>query len=229
MGLVLWYVRMSLLPLALLDPLINQTARLATNLLSGKLKWSDDLPLWTDSRQVITHFIQEFSLNPWRILNFSPPEFPPSTLLFTDASLFGGAAVADNVVIWQNTWDFPCDHRDILYLECLAWSAGVSQLLSSGTKSITAVVDNETLYHAVIKTRCNQFRVSRIICKTLLKVASAGGFLRMGWISTERNIADKASRGIQTDLLMPNLEDIRLSETAPAAASYIPGCPGIFS
>ena len=58
MGLVLWYVRMSLLPLALLDPLINQTARLATNLLSGKLKWSDDLPLWRDSRQVITHFIQ---------------------------------------------------------------------------------------------------------------------------------------------------------------------------
>ena len=185
--------------------------------------------LYGPTRQVVIQFIEEFSLNPWRTLNFLPPEFPSSTFLFTDARLFGGAAIADNAVIWQKTWDFPCDHRDILYLECLAWSAGVLKLLSSGIKSITSVVDNETLYHATIKTRCNQFRVSRVICQTLLKVASAGGFLRMGWISTEYNIADKASRGVQADLLIPNLENVRLSETAPAAASYASGCPGIFS
>lgn len=229
MGLILWYTRMSLLPIALLDPLINQTARLAADLLGGKKKWTDEVALWSDCRELVHQFIHEFSLQPWRVLNFVPPAFPPSALLFTDASTHGGAAVADGIIIWQTLWDFPCDHRDILYLETLAWSAGVFQMLRSGTKSFISVVDSEALFYSIIKTRCDQFRVSTIICKTLLTAASHGCVLRVGWVCSDLNIADAASRGIKSVIsTAPSIDAIRLSEVAPAVARYAPESPGVF-
>ena len=90
------------------------------------------------------------------------------------------------------------------------------------------MVDNEALFYAVCKTRCDQFRVSDLIKKILLEVAKHNGILFMGWIPSELMVADEPSRGAELSRPTPQISDIKVSDAPAIAARYALESPGKF-
>ena len=222
LGLLIWFLRVSLLPLALIDPLIFFTVHLTPLLIKSSLKWHSPIDLWPSVRENIRSSLSLVEANRWRTFSHPPPWLTPQTMIFSDASIKGGAVFFQNQIVWQQEWSFPTGSDDILYLESLAWLAGIRHAINlrSDTHSIVTVVDNEALYFSLIKSRAKNFKVSSIIRQGLDLAAEASLMIFAGWCSTSVMPADAASRFLSCDPKPPPTTEIRISHFPIAVAIY---------
>ena len=212
LGSFLWFLRCSCRPLALLDPLISQAIDIAPRLIDGSISWSDVISFWPSTISCCLSLISMVEENSWRFVPHSPPLVSPSLFLFSDASLTGGAVVCGDKVIWSTTWDFETAHTDILYLETLAWAAGVRLLPTLGILSAVTVTDNEALYFSLLKTRSKNPKVGSVIADVCQWAETKHLLLFAGWTSTSLMPADGPSRGQPLGSFSPSRKDIRLSD-----------------
>lgn len=222
MGTILWFLRLSLLPLAMADPLILFISRLSKQLTSGAIDWSQPQKIWPSALKCIVSFCPLLRNNAWRSLTVMPPfTFPPSNVVFSDASLVAGAVVWQGQLVWSQNWNERCSHTDILMLEAQAWEQAVCYVLSIGVRIFVSVVDNEALYYSLINSRCRIFRVSALIRRVFERVAASGGCLFAGWVPSELMPADAPSRCISsTSFPLPPVESIRISKYPVVCANY---------
>lgn len=211
LGSFLWFLRCSCLPLALLDPLISQTIDISPRLIDGSLLWTDVISFWPSVVSCCLSLISLIEKNAWRFIPHPLPFNPTKNFLFSDASLSGGAVVFEGKVIWSTTWDFDTAHTDILYLETLAWAAGIRLIPSLSISSAVTVVDNEALYFSLLKTRSKNPKVNAVITDVCLWAESKHLLLYTGWISTILMPADGPSRGQPIQHDSPSHDNIRLS------------------
>lgn len=211
LGSFLWFLRCSCLPLALLDPLISQTIDISPRLIDGSLLWTDVITFWPSVVSCSLSLISMIKKNAWRFIPHPLPFTPTNNFLFSDASLSGGAVVFEDKVIWSTTWNFDTAHTDILYLETLAWAAGIRLIPSLGIASAVTVVDNEALYFSLLKTRSKNPKVNTVITDLCLWAENKHLLLYTGWISTKLMPADGPSRGQTLPSGSPSQDKIRLS------------------
>jgi len=220
LGLILWFLRLSLLPLTLADPLIFFVSRLAKMISHGEIGWTTHCEVWPTVLECISSIIPSLSKNEWRILTCPLPISSLSLpCVFSDASTYGGAAVWQNAVIWSCQWNETMSHRDILLLECLAWEQAVLKVLESESGFIS-VVDNEALFFSLIKSRSKSFAVNLIIQRVFEKIAKKKAFLFVGWVPSEEMPADHASRGKFSFINSPHRDRIRVSRYPVCCASH---------
>ena len=212
LGGFMWFLRCSVRPIALLDNLISQAISLSPKLIDSSLGWCDPISFWPSALESISLISSLVRANVWRTIPHPIPFSPPSTLIFSDASLKGGAAVFDNRVVWKTTWEFTVTSRDIFYLEALAWAAGVRTLPDLGVSSAITMVDNEGLFHALLKTRAKDVRVGRIMSDLHEWAEQKKLFLYAGWIDTNQMPADAPSRDEPLTQAQPPWESIRVSK-----------------
>ena len=212
LGGFMWFLRCSARPIALLDGLISQAISLSPRLINSSIGWSDPISLWPSASDSILSLSSLVRVNAWRTIPHALPFVPPIHHIFSDASLKGGAAVFDDKVVWKTTWDFTVTSRDIFYLEALAWAAGVRTLSELGVPSAITVVDNEGLFHALLKSRAKDVRVGRLISDICEWAEQRKFLLYAGWIDTKQMPADAPSRGEPLTQARPILESIRVSK-----------------
>lgn len=212
-GLILWFLRMSLRPLTLADPLIFFLSRLAKRITLGEIDWLERVTVWPTVRENLVSFIPLIEKNSWRKLSYPlpcPSEKGP--ILFSDASLWGGAGVWRGEILWSAKWEEELTHRDILALEALAWERSVRAVVQQGCRHFASVVDNQPLYFSLLKTRSKSFAVNVILNRTFLFLSSNHCCIFAGWVPTDLMPADKASRGLTEKPKIPPLTQIRLSD-----------------
>ena len=212
LGGFMWFLRCSARPIALLDGLISQAVSLSPRLIDSSIGWSDPISLWPSATASISFLSSLVRDNTWRTILHPLPFKPPIHFIFSDASLKGGAAVFEDKIVWQTTWKFTVTSRDIFYLEALAWAAGVRTLPELGVRSATTVVDNEGLFHALLKSRAKDVRVGRIISDLYAWAEQKKFLLYAGWIDTKQMPADAPSRGEPLTEARPALESTRVSK-----------------
>ena len=214
MGVILWFIRMSLLPFTIADPLIFFISRLAKRITSGEIEWKDHVEIWDTARDNISSFIPLFEKNAWQHLSSSLPFPPPShlPLSFSDASFKGAAGVWRNEVCWTICWDSLEHTRGILYLEALAWEKMVQHLVERNITSFCTVTDSEPLFFSLIKTRSKNFHVNGIIHRTLMHLRKKHCLVYVGWIGTDKMPADAASRGATAAPIIPPVDAIKFSQ-----------------
>ena len=99
----------------------------------------------------------------------------------------------------------------MVYLESLAWAAGVRVAVRKGHHRLITVVDNEPLFYAMMKGRCTDQRVSSIIRELFLWCESERVILYPAWIDTLRMPADAPSRGFPLSLCEPPRDSLRIA------------------
>ena len=211
LGLLLWFLRCTGRPLALLDQLINLAARFAPLVLSEELNWNHLVSPWPSAMNVVREVSALVSVNLWRTTVVPLPFVVPDLVVFSDASLYGGAAVFCSCVVWSKKWDFETTSADIFYLESLAWAAGIKAAHAKGARCLITAVDNEGLYYAMLKTRAKEFRVSKIIGDMLVWAEMHHVLLYAAWIPTDRMPADAPSRGNSLTLCNVPVDELRIS------------------
>lgn len=214
MGIILWFLRLTLLPLTLADPLLFFMSRLAKQVSTQTLRWTDTIPLWPsvfDNIGTLHHLIQ---VNAWRTLSHSLPLPPPAhlPLAFSDASLTGGAGVVDGRVVWTCKWPQTPHNHNILELETRAWKTTVKWMSDHHFTAFVTITDSQPLYYSLIKTRSKNFQVNSILRDVILMLREKKTLLYVGWIDTKAMPADAASRGVNGVVLMPNVNQILFSQ-----------------
>ena len=214
MGILLWFLRLTLLPLTLADPLIFFLSRLAKQVSTNTLDWTDTVEVWPSVLENIQSLKHTFHLNSWRTLS-SPLPFPSPNqlpLAFSDASLVGGAGVYDGRVIWRSSWEHTQSQHDIFLLETRAWRETVRWMLDHNITSFVTVTDNQALYYSLIKTRSKNYQVNTILLDVLMMLREKRALIYAGWIDTESMPADAASRGVTERITTPNVNQIHFSQ-----------------
>ena len=196
MGNIIWFYRLSLLPLASIDPLILFSIRLTHRLLKAEVTWESIVRVWPSVQQLCRNVLERMRENPWRCLSFSLPFPHPQTFIFSDASIQGGAVVFDRKIVWRRTWSFPSSSSDIFYLESLAWRAAIEYLVSHNITCCVTVTDNEGLYYALMKSRSRDPSVNKLIAESFDKISKKKLIVFAGWIETSMMPADAPSRSL---------------------------------
>jgi len=220
-GCLLWFLRMSLRPLTMIDPLIFFISRLAHKLASDQIHWDSNVELWKSVQDNISSLKQVIAENQWRCLSLfssSLSEFPVERMVFSDASRWGGAGVWRGQVIWSGSWPQSWSQKDILFLEARAWELSICHLIEKGERDIVTIVDNQPLFYAIMKTRSKSFSTNHILHRTFQLLEKNQCSAYVGWVPSELMPADKASRGESENFSLPTRQQIIFSHFPFVAA-----------